>query len=591
MDNWSIHSILINKRIPFEEAEKKALSITNKKKIKSRQVAASSGAALVPRRGTQTKNFYRFRAVPKTHFSEFRSKKINKDIRIVFGKLKPEYQKLEGSGILDDLVKSSKKLAKQVIETGKSAVAKVSEIVGPSSKYNNISTKTLNTYGDKIIKSMKVVRTPINSLISSALNLLTFGKMEELKKKYHYDKLFHLSILCEIDDKLIFVEKNEVVNISPNFKITDQSQSLDVPLNKSISLFQLVENTKTKMGDNFFIYDAFKNNCQDFIINVLDANGLLNENLREFIKQPMEDLVKELPSNLPKVARAITNVGAILSRLRGDGGQSPPSKRGFASRDGGPNEGGSRASGFMARLAASNAEGRKGKDFTTEQGEVKEYIPMEARKLNKVSKNILKKRVKQLAPAFYKYIKEQIKDGKLVYKKEFKYYELNEITRLFREFVKKTFKEGAERTKLLDELETEGLVGLRDIFKEPEELEGLKIQPKPPKKKINKSYSKPKKSFEFYKNYLENNMVPSAKMLMPQIQKYNPMDVALVESTLNREFGGIDKNIYKVGNNSIRGARSPLVKANGEWTTSVANQNGKSLFIILNELKELRGAK
>ena len=168
---------------------------------------------------------------------------------------------------------------------------------------------------------MNVVRTPIQKLISTALNLLSAGKFDMLKKKYSYDNLFHLSLMCNVGGKYIYVEKNEVVNVSPTFTITSQSEIRNVPLNnKSITINQMLQNTLDAIGDNrFFTYDAFENNCQDFLINILKNNNLGNNSIYLFIKQDISGILRDLPPGLPKIARTITDIGAIVSRLRGDG--------------------------------------------------------------------------------------------------------------------------------------------------------------------------------------------------------------------------------------------------------------------------------
>jgi hypothetical protein len=297
-EQWAMQTILVSNRIPLEKAIEHAKSISNNKYKKL----------------AETKNFYRFRVNNPKLFDTYRTRKVNKDIRIVFGRLKEEHRNLEGSGFFSDLVKSSRALYKQTKE-------KVQDVFNRTSKFNNISSRTLGQFGNQVISEMKVVRTPIQKVISSALNLITLGKFDELKKKYGYDKLFHLSLMCNVGNKLVYVEKNEVVNISPNFTITDQTEFRNVDLgNQTITLKQLVDNTLNAVEfERFFVYDAFTNNCQMFIMDVLTSNKLITDELQKFILQPMEQIVNELPSGLPKFARVVTDVGAILSRLRGDG--------------------------------------------------------------------------------------------------------------------------------------------------------------------------------------------------------------------------------------------------------------------------------
>ena len=60
----------------------------------------------------ETKTSFRFRNLPKGHFNpkSYRTKKINKNVSIVVGHLKPEYEHLEGAGIGDFFKKIGQKV-------------------------------------------------------------------------------------------------------------------------------------------------------------------------------------------------------------------------------------------------------------------------------------------------------------------------------------------------------------------------------------------------------------------------------------------------------------------------------------------------
>ena len=84
-------------------------------------------------------------------------------------------------------------------------------------KFNNTSNKTIMAYGNNIIKELEIMRTPINQMFHKIFNLITFNKWDEIRKKYNYDKLFHLALVATINvggvDKKVLMEKNEVVNL------------------------------------------------------------------------------------------------------------------------------------------------------------------------------------------------------------------------------------------------------------------------------------------------------------------------------------------------------------------------------------------
>ena len=74
-EKYKLHAVIIKSSVPFEEAQKMAQDIIKDKKKTFYRLTTKS---------------YRFRALPKTKFnkSSFRTKKINKDISLVFGELK-----------------------------------------------------------------------------------------------------------------------------------------------------------------------------------------------------------------------------------------------------------------------------------------------------------------------------------------------------------------------------------------------------------------------------------------------------------------------------------------------------------------------
>jgi len=77
---WRIHAVVISHNLELEEARKKAQDII---KNKNRTFMRDET------------NTYRFRNISKQKFSKFRSDKINDDITIVYGQLKPEYKNIE----------------------------------------------------------------------------------------------------------------------------------------------------------------------------------------------------------------------------------------------------------------------------------------------------------------------------------------------------------------------------------------------------------------------------------------------------------------------------------------------------------------
>jgi hypothetical protein len=278
--DFKLHAVIFKKPYDIEKAKEEVKEyIKSGKKIAYRETAKS----------------FRFRNIAKTKFIKgtFRTKKINPQISLVFGELKEEFNNLEGAGIMD--------------------------FFKPKQGYNNTSTKTLKTYGDLVIKSLQIVRTPIMSIIDKALNLVSFGKWDNLKKEYSFDKLFHLALIANLGRKNIVIEKNEVINISTSYKMSKDSEVLDVPLNgKRFTTNEMLQKTRERMGDSqYFLYDGFKNNCQVFVRECLISEDLYSDKAKNFLFQDLEELAKKMPSLSKKIMNIITDTGAVVNKITG----------------------------------------------------------------------------------------------------------------------------------------------------------------------------------------------------------------------------------------------------------------------------------
>lgn len=189
---------------------------------------------------------------------------------------------------------------------------------GKRDDYNPSSRKSLANYGNDPIARMWVRRDPIQSVLHKVLDAVTLGKWSEGRKKdITFDQVYHLGIEAEVthggSTKRLVIEKNAVINISPANAWTHDTEVLEIhlPAGEQLTLNVLLENAKKLMGGKYFMYDAFTNNCQDYIMAILDANHLTTPELRKFVKQDLDNLVKELPGYTGTVAKAATDLGAL----------------------------------------------------------------------------------------------------------------------------------------------------------------------------------------------------------------------------------------------------------------------------------------
>tara|TARA_R100000664_G_C2759722_1_gene149762 strand:+ start:8632 stop:9390 length:759 start_codon:yes stop_codon:yes gene_type:complete len=173
--------------------------------------------------------------------------------------------------------------------------------------------KFIDKNGEEKIVKIEAVRTPIHPVLGKFLNAISLGTFKKLQAKTGYDKLMHLKlVLTTASGKQFVWEKNGSVNIGGKFKSTSKDERSPVDMNgKTPTLAQMVEKTKARMGDDFGRYDAFKNNCQDFLINTLKANGLGNSIIYDWIKQDISQIAEGLPRYVKGTARSVTDLGAV----------------------------------------------------------------------------------------------------------------------------------------------------------------------------------------------------------------------------------------------------------------------------------------
>lgn len=178
--------------------------------------------------------------------------------------------------------------------------------------------KLLEKIGQENVDTIKLVRTPLNSVTKTLLNIASFGQLDKVMKQIGTDKFFHLSML--INGKYVY-EKNAVINMTtdPNI-VKSNSETLDVPVDRVITIAELVKNTQLQMADNYGPYDAKNNNCSIFINAVLKANALSNQNTDAFLSQKSEELFDAFPSLTKKIVDFATTTGAVVDRtLQGEG--------------------------------------------------------------------------------------------------------------------------------------------------------------------------------------------------------------------------------------------------------------------------------
>lgn len=178
-------------------------------------------------------------------------------------------------------------------------------------KFPPADRKLIEEVGAEKVEKLTLFRYPIA--------LSKFAKFIGALKNTPYDDLIHIGVV--INGKYL-TEKDAVLNFEKSGVPTQSTDTLEVLLGtKSITIQDLLENTRKRMGDQRFSeYRALSWNCQDYLQNMLEANGVSTAETSKFIKQDLEQVVKNLPTFTDAISNFFTGAKAVVNRItQGEG--------------------------------------------------------------------------------------------------------------------------------------------------------------------------------------------------------------------------------------------------------------------------------
>lgn len=179
-------------------------------------------------------------------------------------------------------------------------------------QYKPSTAAFLAKHGGEQLANLKIRRYPVPGYIDQAFNMVSAGKWGEAKKSASYDDFFHLGII--MDNKYVF-EKNASLNFfePPDHFPGEMFMDVVKKIPKGLTIGIAMEKTRAVLGnDAFFRYDPFNNNCQNFVGVFLGVNNLATPDLDAYIFQPVDEVLKNVPSYVPAFGRTLTNLGAFF---------------------------------------------------------------------------------------------------------------------------------------------------------------------------------------------------------------------------------------------------------------------------------------
>ena len=163
----------------------------------------------------------------------------------------------------------------------------------------------IKNYGTHTIIKIEVCRVAVKQLWVKLINAMSIGILKQKMKERDYDKLFHLYVIIHLDNGDRYrIEKNQRMKIIKDPKISEGTKCN--PVNVKLNLAEFIIAPEKVNMKNLYRYNAFSENCQNYVKRLLNANGITQFN--DFILQNVKDLA---PGIVQKIARGITDVAGV----------------------------------------------------------------------------------------------------------------------------------------------------------------------------------------------------------------------------------------------------------------------------------------
>jgi len=171
----------------------------------------------------------------------------------------------------------------------------------------------LEKKGGGVIDRILVCRQPVSHAIQRVLNWLSLGKFAEAKKELVLDKLYHtfmrISYTLNGTHYEVVLEKNEKPYFTQSRSRKDE-ENVAAPVSGGLTINDFVKNAMRKVGYNrYFVYDAFTNNCQRFVLDNLTSSPQVqvSPQVMQFVNQNAEQLLSRIPGYVQPVSHLLTS--------------------------------------------------------------------------------------------------------------------------------------------------------------------------------------------------------------------------------------------------------------------------------------------
>jgi hypothetical protein len=194
------------------------------------------------------------------------------------------------------------------------------------------SRHTFNTYADAQIQAIYVCREPIQKYwrsLESGANACLRLLLGDLIEKQQ-EPIFHTSLLIVVGtnsskkserrigtgdgpSRLLKLDRSEIIKLTDNFTVhsTYEIRQVELPKRKHTLRGLLRRLQRSMPFDKLVKYDINENNCQTFIIDLLQCNRLLEPTIRDFVSQDVRSLLK----SIAPLAESGSQIYAAVARI------------------------------------------------------------------------------------------------------------------------------------------------------------------------------------------------------------------------------------------------------------------------------------
>ena len=187
----------------------------------------------------------------------------------------------------------------------------------------NSSKQNIYNLENEIVKELIIGVKSVGSVFEILLNITTRGELEKRLQKLGIDELLHPFVIFRFMNPnipLFIYERTKRIKFEQLTNLNDETKIFEPYISVNIPLRVLIQNHITVLGvyDSIIKYDPRNQNSQIFVKGFLDANGLNNQQLEAFYRQPTEKIMAGFDST-NNLVNKVTTLGLAFSVVMGDG--------------------------------------------------------------------------------------------------------------------------------------------------------------------------------------------------------------------------------------------------------------------------------